>query len=276
MKLNLLPSDVSKQGMAATAWVGAILLAVAGIASAVVMMTMSSAQLADAKQAAQGPNKAAADALATAKLAEDQIAKATIIDRSLKLSQAMDAHNRKYTDLYKDVMRYVPTYYRLTGMQAVPNGPESCTVTLTGQLETFRQYADLAISLWKVPDALNVQRAGYAVNLPRVPNLSETDQLGAPIRPSEAPLPSDSLERLDELIARAASEPTGYRNVGNFGTPGQDTRGALPGWSTVTMTLVLGRNIQTPDPRATLGGGGGAGAGAAPAGGFGGVQTRQR
>lgn len=269
MKLNLLPTEVSKAGAAKAMWFVAGLIALAGVLASVGLSVVSAGNLATAKADAESKMAAAVNAAATAAQAETQMQAASVIIRNQALAEAMDAHNSKYVDLYRDVFRYVPSYFRLTSIQAQPVAEGQTAVTLTGQLETFRQYADLAVAMWKVPDVLNVTRQGYTVVDPVVPSLTETDQAGTAVRPGEAPLPSDPLERLDAMIARAASEPRGFQNVGGFGTA--DTiqpRGPLPNWSTVTISLVLGRDLRTPDPRATIGGAAGGGA-AVPGGGFG-------
>lgn len=270
MKLNLLPTSVSKAGAATGMWIVAAILAVVGILGCLGLIGMSQQALASAKSDAESKMKAAADAKATADQADAQIATAAVINRNQKLSEAMIAHNSKYVDLYSKVLGHVPAYYRLDSIAATPNGPQT-TVTLTGYIETFRQYADLSIALWKIPGVLSVSRAGYTVTDPVVQNLSELDQVGSAVKPGETALPSDPLERLDAMIARAGSAPRGYLNQGNFGSNTVTARGAMPGYSPVTMTVVLSDNVQTPDPRATIAAAGGAGTPASAPNGFGGV-----
>lgn len=271
MKLNLLPTSVSKAGAATGMWFVAAILAVVGILGCIGLMGMSQQALASAKTDAEAKMKKAVDAKATADQADAQIAAAAVINRSQKLSEAMVAHNSKYVDLYAKVLGHVPTYYRLDSITATPSGPQT-TVTLNGYIETFRQYADLSIALWKIPGVVSVNRAGYNNIDPVVQGLNEADQSGSAIRPGETALPSDPLARLDALIARAASAPRGYLNAGNFGSNTVTARGAMPGYSPVTMTVVLSDDVQTPDPRATISAAGGAASGAAAApNGFGGV-----
>lgn len=271
MKLNLVPANVSKSGGSSMgAIIAAVLLGLLGILIAAGMIFMSNKQLADAKAEAQSKAQAAADAQATSLAAIEQINKATIIDRNVKLADAMTQHNYKYVDLYNDVMSYIPSYYRITNLNANPSTPETTTVTMVGQLKDFSQYADLAIALWKIDGAVDVQRAGYVVNDPSVPALTEADQIGTPLKPGETPLPSTWEERMNALIGRAASEPGGFLGAGGFGsTDNLTARGPMPGWSTVTMTVTLTRAMQTPDPRTTIFSGGGPAAGAPPVAGFG-------
>jgi len=257
MKLNLLPQSVSKAGAARGMLAVAVLMAVIGIVLAVGLTITSRGMLDTAKNNAISKQQLAADAKATSDQADAQIAAATIITKNQKLAEAMDAHNRKYVDLYRDVLRYVPAYYRLESMRATSVGPNQSTVTMVGYIDSFRQYADLAIALWKIPEATSVARAGYTIDDPSVQALSESDQVGTAIRPGETPLPSDPLARMDAMIAQAASEPRGFLNQGGYGTTDVNSpRGAMPGYSQVTMTVNLARDIQTPDPRATIASGG--------------------
>jgi len=251
MKLNLLPTYVSKEGQSRTAWVISGLVAAASIAAAVFLISSSAKRLQDAKERVTQWEQKAADALATGKKADEIIARATTVDRNLKLAAAMNEHNSVYPNLYGEVMRYVPPFYRVTSMSATPNGATSCTVTLTGQIKSFQQYADVVLALLRIPDAVNVSRAGYSLQDQVVPGLNEQDQIGTPIKPGETNLPSDPMERMNELIARAGSEPTGFQDVSGFGTEAP-VKGPMPGWSTVTLNIVLNRNIQTPNPMATL------------------------
>lgn len=273
MKLNLLPQSVSKAGAARGALIAAVVLALAGIAIGAGLVAISAGAKAVAKNDATDKQKLAADAKATADQADAQIAAATTITRNQKLAEAMNEHNRKYVELYRDILRYVPAYYRVTSLSAVPQGENLTTVTVSGYLDSYRQYADLSIALWKIPDAVSVSRAGYEIDSAAVPALTEADQLGAPIKPGESPLPSDPLERMEALQARAASEPEGFLNQGGFGTLDDTNRGAMPGFSQVTMTVNIARDMRTPDPRATITAGATAG-GNSPAPGFSPTPTR--
>jgi len=251
MKLNLLPTYVSKEGQSRTAWAISGLLALASIAAAVFLISSSSARLKKANEEVALWEQKAADALATGKKADEIIAKATTVDRNLKLATAMNEHNAVYPNLYGEVMRYVPAFYRVTSMSAAPSGANACTVTLTGQMKSFQQYADVVLALLRIPDAVNVSRAGYSLDDQIIPPLNELDQYGRPIKPGETNLPSDPMERMNEMIARASSEPTGFQDVNGFGTE-NPVKGPMPGWSTVTVQITLARNIQTPNPMATL------------------------
>lgn len=268
MKLNLLPTNVAKSGQSATALIAGIAIGLLSIVAAVLGIVMSKGAMEAAKAEAQTHQQGAADALATANAAQDQIALATVITSNQKLAEAMDAHNGKVIDLFNKVRRYVPAYYRLDTIGAQPSGTQA-TVTMTGQLQSFTQYADLAIALWKIPGAINVTRQGYVVDTAQVPALTEADQTGAPIKADETPLPTDPLERMNALIARAAAAPQGFLNVSGYGSGDNLTaKGPMPGWSTVTMTVLIDENIQVPNPRATITAAGAAGPTGAPTAGF--------
>lgn len=255
MKLNLLPSKVSTESSRLPAILTGVALAVFGILAMLAMIMISNKNLSDAKRDAVSQQQAAANAVATAQAAETQMAAAATIIRNQRLAEAMLVHNYKYVDLYNDVLDHVPSYYRLISIQAVPSGPMT-TVTLTGQLQTYAQYADLAIAMWKIPDAVQVVRSGYEMDEMTVPTLTEQDQSGMPRRPGQEPLPPyrDISERIDALVQRAADAPRGFQDSEGFGTGpvAGEPRGPLAGYSTVTMTISLNRNMQVPNPRATV------------------------
>lgn len=268
MKLNLLPAKSSRSGSVWGGVAAGVVIALIGLVSAGFLVLVSEGAKNNAHDEAVASQKMAADAVATANVAEDQVAQAAVVVTNQQLASAMISHANVHPDLFNKVRAFVPSYYRLTSISAQPAG-EQAVVTMTGQLQTFSQYADLAIALWKIPNIVSVSRAGYVIDSPRVPNLSEIDQRGLPIRPGESPLPTDSLEFMEAMIARANDAPVGYQNVGGFGS-GDDlsARGAMPGWSTVTMTVILNENIRVPDPRATIAANRGPATPAVPTGGF--------
>jgi hypothetical protein len=259
MKLNLLPKHVAKaQGSKAAAFVALLIVGAMG-AFTFLMIRDGQQQLADANAPIEDLRTKVSRAMGNSAMADTVIAEMTNIDRNIKLTEAMLAHNSAYTDLYRDVMGYIPSYYRITNITAVSGGAEGCTVSMQGVLKTHSQYADLVLALYRMPGVTNVTRGGYAFVDPRVPALNEADQFGTPIKPGQANLPSDPDLRMAELIRRA-QEPAGFLNVNNFGTE-NTFKGAMPEWSNVTVTMTIaGRNIQTPNPRGTLlmGGAGGA------------------
>lgn len=268
MKLNLLPTSVSQQGWTTGAIVTSVLLVVVSALASAGLILGSRANLETARNDALQYQQGAADALATSQQADAQIQQVAVIDRHLKLAEAMRKHNSAYTTLYDDLFPYIPAYFRLETITADPVSPTQASVTMTGYLQSFSQYADMSIALWKIPGVVSVSRAGYTLDRANVPPLSELDQDGRPIRDGEEPLPTDPFERMNALIERAGSAPSGFQNTGNFGSSETRVRGAMPGFSAVTYSIVIDRELQTPDPRATITSGGGAGAapgGAAPA-----------
>jgi hypothetical protein len=235
-----------------------VVLLVIGVAGAGAMALISKGRLDTARNENKDNLQAYADTVATAKYAETVIASATTVDRDLKLADAMSAHNTVYPDLYAELFHYIPSFYRVTSMRASAGGEDTSTVQIDGELQSFKQYADVALALWRIPDVTSVSRAGFTGTSTYVPALSEQDQTGTPIKQGETPLPSDVYDRMNALSARANAEPQGFLNVGNFGTT-ESSRGAMPGWSTVTMVITIKKNLQTPDPHATIAGGGGGG-----------------
>ncbi|MEX2243800.1 MAG: hypothetical protein WD716_08150 [Fimbriimonadaceae bacterium] len=252
MKLNLLPSHVAKsQGSKAMIFVMVLIIAIAGAATWA-LITTGRGKLEAARDRADELRPKVATAMGNSQMADQVIQRVTGIDRNLKLTTAMTEHNVKYVGLYREVMGYIPSFYRINSMSAAPSGPDSCTVQMTGVLQTHKQYADLVVALYRMPGVVSVARNGYSDNSPYVPNLNTDDQFGTTIRPGEPNLPSDPDLRMQEMIRRANSGPTGFQGVGGFG---QDVfpKGAMPDWSTVSVTMqIAGRQLQVPNPRATL------------------------
>lgn len=271
MKLNLLPTHVSKQGQAKTALIFSILMVVVSIVAAVLMNITSSAELAKAKQTAENLKPQAQAAVDTAKLADAMLAgtapftvPAPTLQRNIELARAMQEHSPKYPDLYREVMGYVPSFFRLTSIQARPAGNNAALVTMTGVIDTFQEYADLMLALLRIPGATGVTRAGFNVTDMFVPELITEDQVGTPIRPGQARVPSTPIDRLNAVIANAEAGTTGFTGTGGFGIDDPFlTKGAMPDSSEITVSVLIdGKPIQTPDPRASLkpvaaGGGGG-------------------
>lgn len=269
MKLNLLPTHVSKEGATRNAIIVMSVIALAGIAAAIFMWTSSSKALADAKAAAEEVRPQAEMAVVEAKKADTIIAMATGLDRNVMLSRAMDSHNDDYVNLYREVLTYLPGFFRVTGISATPNGPTACNVRINGVIQSFQQYADLMLALLRIPGAQAVTREGYQLNDPYVPSLNTDDQIGAPIRPGEVRLPADPMARLQAVLDGAFATDSSFTGTGNFGTEGNLVRGASPGSSQITVTVAIANKaLQTPNPRATLSQpAGSAPAGAPPTGG---------
>lgn len=270
MKLNLLPTYVSKGAQAKTARVVMVLLALASILACLGMIYFSGKAVTEAKARAEELKPLADEAVAISKEADLIVASSAGIMRNLDLAASMDEHNSKFTTFYRQIIPYIPSFYRVTSMSVTPIDDKSCTLNLDGVLQSYQQYADMMLAMLRIPGAMTVTRGGYVLNDRMVPNLIETDQRAEPIRPSEGRLPLDPMERLDALIARASQGTTGFTGVGNFGTPGNLTRGPMPEWSQVAVSVLLqmdaktppeeaiNYDLRTPDPRATLSSAGGA------------------
>lgn len=256
MKLNLLPTHVSKEKGARTGIVLGALVAVVGAAAAVGMIVMSKARREQAYQTMFEKEPQAAAVVALSKQADAVIEKARPIILNINLAEAMNKHNTVYPDAYDEIRRFIPAFFRVTSMALSPGSAESTTVNITGVLQTQQQYADLMLALLRIPGAASVSRDGYQIVSPSVPSLSTIDQIGRPLKPGDSPIPDNPEERLNYYIAQG--QLTGFENTGGFGgEPGQ--RGAMPDWSEIAVSVVVPKNVMTPNPRATLAGGGGAG-----------------
>ncbi|AIE85776.1 hypothetical protein OP10G_2408 [Fimbriimonas ginsengisoli Gsoil 348] len=237
-----------------------------GIGAAAAMSIISSGQLKEARQAVADKQEEAARAYALSTQADEIVAKAEGVIRNKNLATAMLSHNGVYPDLYQNLFRYNPPYFRLTSITASPVDAETATVTMTGTISTYQQYADLMLAVMRNPRVKSVARAGYQDTKDLyVPPLLLTDQQGKPHKPGETPIPDDPLERL--AYFQSQGQPAGYLSAGNFGSGTDNERLAKPGDSLITLTLNVAANLQVPNPRATLAasGGGGASVGTTPA-----------
>jgi hypothetical protein len=137
-------------------------------------------------------------------------------------------------------------------------------VNMTGTVANAQQYADLMLALLRIPGATAVTRGGLQSDDMEVPALTLVDQQGKPRKASKAPIPDDPLERLAYFESEVA--PTGYLNAGGFGqTEDATQKGARPGESVIAVSVTIPRNIQTPNPRATIQSLAGSGTSAVPA-----------
>jgi len=293
MKLNLVPKHVAKGGQGLIAAGIGVVVAVVGVAAAVFLISGASGRLAAAKEAYNGKLSEANRVVETAAQADVIAQKATEIVRNQKLAEAMLNKNTAYTNLYRGVLGFVPDFFRPTSISAVPNGETEAVITMSGRISSFQQYADLMLALMKIPGAKSVTRNGYNVNGPFVPAVTEGDPNANVIKRNNQPLPSDPIERMNRVIADASSAPSGFLGTGNFGNEEPGQRGAMPGDSEVTVSVVLGYvealakqtgidpRIQAVDVRTSLApvapaGAGGAGNGTPSAPGGGGFQANDR
>lgn len=267
MKLNLLPTGASKSSMAIFAIAACVLMVIAGVLGALFMSVFSTQQLKAAKERVDTLQPMYTQVKTVSDEANLIMAGSTDFDRNLKLANAMLEHNGDYVRLYEDTMSVLPSWFRVTSMSAAPANEQYCTVSINGVLRTNQQYADMMLALGRMPGLVQLGRSGFIDTNHRRPGLNETDQIGTPIKPGEDQLPSDPWARFNALVARGAGTPSGFQNINGFGSGDINVRGAMTEWSAVTFTMVVARNIQTPDPVATLRAGGAAGGpgGTAPA-----------
>lgn len=255
MKLNLLPTYVSKEKQAKTGIILGVLSAVVGIAAAVGMIVISKGERDRAFEEMESKKPAHLQVVAISKAADTTITQAKPIITNINLAEAMTAHNTVYADLFDQIRQYIPSFYRLTSISATPVSAEGASVNLTGVIQTQQQYADLMLALLRIPGAVNVSRDGYQIVSAQVPALTTEDQSGRPLKPGEGQIPDDPEQRLNYYISQG--QLTGFLDVGGFGgEPGP--RGPMPDWSVVNITVLLPARLMTPNPRATLASGGGA------------------
>ena len=258
MKLNLLPTTVSKQRQSKTAWVFFVLILVVAILASAGMTFYANSQLAEAKAAADELKQKAVNAYALSQQADEIIAKAAPIIRNASLADAIQAHSAVYPRLYDEAKQYIPPFFRITQMTATPSGAGTATLTLVGTLKTYQEYTNLVLALNRWKKVTSVGRNGFNLDNESVPALQVSDQTGRAHKASDGVVPDDGLERLAYFQTKAQATPAGYNGQGAFGAAPDQTRGAMPGDSLVTITLSIKENLQVPDIAATLRSGGGA------------------
>jgi hypothetical protein len=253
--------------------VGVIIVVIAFILAAALTFAPQQAYN-EAKARVDNAEQPAANAVATAAEADTDIATAADTIRNANLAKAMIDHNDVYPKLYSDVRQYIPSFFRLTSMSAVPIDGTSSSVTLVGTLQSYQQYAEVILSLMRwsdptthVPVVTSISRTGYNYDVPQVPAVGPDDPVGMPHKSSEPVLPPKQLDRLAYFESQNYA-PKGYLGLNNFGTEASP-KGATPDESEVTITMTVNRDLEVPDVAATLGGGGGGGGGASLAMGMG-------
>jgi hypothetical protein len=254
MKLNLLPTYVSKEKATRSAFLLGILIFVVCVVGSVFLYTKAHSDLTASQDGIGKMRGEAQHVKETADYADTVISNARPLLRNTGLAEQMIAHNKVYPDLYDEVKPYIPSFFRVNSMSATSGGPSQATVTLVGVLDSYQQYADLMLALLRIKGVQSISRTGFTNTNPFVPAPTPEDQYGTPRKPGQAPIPDDRLRRLEYF--QGQGRVTGFEGVGGFGSGQNGIRGAMPTSSQVTVTLVLDRNLQTPDPRATLSAGG--------------------
>lgn len=256
MKLNLLPTHVSKASSARSSGIIGILIFVVLALGAVFLFIKGKNDLEASRDGLSELKGRAEMAKATADKADVVMANATGILRNIYLAEAMLKHSQAYPTAYSSLRPYIPSFYRVTSMTATPVAKDLSQVTIVGTLDSYQQYADLMLALLRNPKVMTVTRQGFNQNSAIVPGLSETDQYGKPLKPGATPIPDNWEDRLRYFESNAKS--TGYLGVGGYGSGVVGLRGPMPDASQVTVQVTLATDLQTPDPLATLKAGQGA------------------
>lgn len=242
MKLNLLPQYVSKGAAARTWMIASILLSALSIFGAIFLVTSSKASRDAAETAANDLVPQAQAVVTLAKTADAIGGSSASVVRNIRLADAMQQHPAKITGFYRDVIPYIPSFFRVNAMSMTPIDGSRCTLTLTGTIQTYQQYADLMLALLRIPGAQTVGRTGFVLDSRSLPNVTEDNVYPEFRKASETPLPLDPSERIGALVARAGAEPTGFTGSGNYAGPVDQARLAIPKWQNITVSVVL----QTP------------------------------
>jgi hypothetical protein len=253
MKLNLLPTSVSKgRGGGIAAIVVAAIIVAASFLGTVAMSQISGQQVSSAKAAASQLEAPAANAVKVGGEKTDVINNAKGVILNALLADAMMKHNSAYPDFYDKILPHIPSFFRISSMSAVPLGETTSSLTLTGVIHTQQQYRDLMLALNRIPGVTTVTRSGFEATEQYVPGLTSVDQHGRPILRGENQIPDDPLEQLNYYIQKGQAGSSGFTGAGGFGTGESGQKGAMPGWSSVTVTVVLPADLQAPNPRQTL------------------------
>lgn len=250
MKLNLLPTHAAKGRGNGIAWVICIIMIVASAGAAILMGQTSKKKIDFWTQKAEEVKPAYDAAMAVSGYAEDVVNKSKGVIVNAALAKAMLAHNSAYPAFYDKLMPYIPSFFRINQITAVPVSADTVSVTLRGVIQTREQYANIMLAFNRIPDIQTVTRSGFSIVDQYIPNLIQTDQTGRPITTQETNIPDDPMQRLQYFIARGSV--TGYQQTGNFGSGQPGYRGAMPKWSEITISLVMPGKLQAPDPKATL------------------------
>lgn len=254
MKLNLLPTHTAKgPGSSVGPIILSTVLAISGLAGAFLMTQRSQSMIDGQKARIEAAKSDYELAVKVAQSADDVRAQAAGVVLNINLAEAMDKHNKVYTDLYDEVRTYIPSFFRVTSMSAAPTSAEACTVTLTGPIKSYQEYADLMLAMMRVPGAVGVGRAGFSDYFSKVPNLITEDQQGRSLKEwQQARRTDDPMQRMEADIAEASNPD--FIGQGGFGNmdPSVTLRNNMPGTSMITVNLILNRDITTPDPRGTL------------------------
>src|SRR5258707_11822580 len=138
MKLNLLPTYVGKGRLVFLAFFVGIALTLVCSAVSFQMIHTSKAQLDKAKEQAGEYEKPVNDAVAYAAAADNVVKPLGEIIRDTNLAVKMNEHNDHFPKFYNTIFPYIPSFYRITSMQALPVSGDHVTLTLTGVIKTHQ------------------------------------------------------------------------------------------------------------------------------------------
>ena len=216
MKLNLLPTYVGKGRQVVLALFVGVILILVSAGFSFTMITNSHRQLAQVQAQAHDYETPVNSAKDYADKAENVVAPLKEITRDINLANAMNAHNDVYPKFYNSIFPYIPSFFRITSMAAVPIDPGTVNLTMTGVIKTHQQYADLMLALLRIPNSGAVTRSGFTATFPVVPNVTSADPNPVTRDPNKPVLPKDPLQRLDALIASGGVHA--FKPAGGFGT----------------------------------------------------------
>ncbi|MBI1331966.1 MAG: hypothetical protein GC165_03710 [Armatimonadetes bacterium] len=269
MKLNLLPKIVDTTGRAKRAFFGGLLVFVISCVAFFLMVSISSARVAKAKASVEEAQPLYQNAVKVANDADAIMTQPAVkqLVVNAALAKAMIKANNLYPDLYDFVKPYIPRFFRITSLAATPIDDKTCSVNMTGAVKDAQEYADLQLALLRIPGASGVSRAGYQKEDMVVPSLEAIDNTGRPRLESKGAIPDDPLDRLTYFENNVDTTGTGFLNSGGFGDTEVGTvKTVRPGESLITVSVIIPRDIQVPDPRQTIQGLAGTGTSTAPTG----------
>lgn len=268
MKLNLLPTSVTREKTARRAWVVTVLMSLVSIGLSIMMIVTSRKALDEATAAALEVKPKAEQVQATAAQADTIIGKATPFMKNVALVKAIDDHTKVYPEFYAKLMPYLPDFFRIYSMTATPLDAGTVSVQMEGVIKNQVMYNDLMFALLRIPGVQGISRSPITTDWDIVPNLTPDDKVGRIHKQSEPTIPDDAMNRLNLYLGRGGT--TAYLNQGNFGSGLDAARLNMPKWNQVTVAFTMPGNLQAPNIRAALGaGGGGGGRGGGQAAGFG-------
>lgn len=260
MKLNLLPiCETQETTLKKTIFLmGAVLLGT--IAASTVMAIYSNSRIQASKQKAEELEPQAAFAYRRAMQANSIIKSGTLLERNMRLEEAIEKHNAAQIHLMNDVLQYIPGFFRVTSLTIAPRGAQDSLVTITGIVRTYQQYADVMMALMRMPGATQSFRFGFESKERYVPPLIEMDQAGQPIKPGQVRLPDDPWKRFEirmDTMLKGTQEGGNHSHSAIYNmnpqTKKNDPVPPTPNESEVTLYVqVANRPMQVPNPRQTL------------------------